>query len=421
MDTIGQRIKKLRNEQSLTLKQVAGEELSAAMVSLIENDKTTPSVNTLTYIANKLGVDISYFIDKYTKEDLKKIIRDLTQLLEDSNEKNLIKAVNRLKGMVDNLGNNFEAARIHEIYAQCLYFLYRDYGYNKNDWETYAKKAKNIYMQLQMTHRSLKVDFFLAKIQEENQNYNRTLELVDKVLNNYQLEMEEYEVCGVILDFMLLKINTLSGMGYITEALKLLEEAIQYSKNNMVFSHLYQLHNNSAFLLYNEGRISEAQDHLAYTQKLYDLTENDTLYAEMICMGIHYKEFFENEIDLAFNLIEEFERKLPYLNLLNEDIRTSYYNYLSEFKARCYTKINCPEKALLYFKDFNNKKYYSQHPLDISIREITFSYRALCYKELKDWGKAKKNAEKSVEKLRFFPHTKYYEFAKDVVRMVGNK
>lgn len=53
---VGQRIRKIRIEKNLKLKDIVGNELSLTKLSFIENSKIQPSAKELSYIAEKLGV-----------------------------------------------------------------------------------------------------------------------------------------------------------------------------------------------------------------------------------------------------------------------------------------------------------------------------------------------------------------------------
>ena len=60
---IGKRLKALRKRMGLTLQQVgAGSGLSAAFLSQVERELTSPSVSSLASIAKALGVGPSYFL-----------------------------------------------------------------------------------------------------------------------------------------------------------------------------------------------------------------------------------------------------------------------------------------------------------------------------------------------------------------------
>lgn len=66
---IGKKLKKFRNQNNLTLEELASRcELSKGFLSQIENDLTSPSIATLNDIVEVLGTDLSSFF-KDDKED----------------------------------------------------------------------------------------------------------------------------------------------------------------------------------------------------------------------------------------------------------------------------------------------------------------------------------------------------------------
>ncbi len=62
--TLGQKIKALRKEKKWTQAELAGEEITRNMLSLIESDTTLPSLPTLKYLAKRLGVPAGYLLDE---------------------------------------------------------------------------------------------------------------------------------------------------------------------------------------------------------------------------------------------------------------------------------------------------------------------------------------------------------------------
>lgn len=61
--TIGEKIKYYRTLGNLTQKELAGEQITRSMLSLIENDMATPSLQTVKYLAEKLGVSDGVLVD----------------------------------------------------------------------------------------------------------------------------------------------------------------------------------------------------------------------------------------------------------------------------------------------------------------------------------------------------------------------
>ena len=63
---LGQRLKQARIEAGLSQRQLCGEEITRNMLSQIESGKAKPSMQTLTYLAQKLGKSISWFLEEDT-------------------------------------------------------------------------------------------------------------------------------------------------------------------------------------------------------------------------------------------------------------------------------------------------------------------------------------------------------------------
>ncbi len=59
---IGKKIRELRNAKLMTQSELAGDEITRNMLSKIENDAALPSLGTVIYLADKLGVPAGYLI-----------------------------------------------------------------------------------------------------------------------------------------------------------------------------------------------------------------------------------------------------------------------------------------------------------------------------------------------------------------------
>ena len=79
--TLGQRIKALRKERSMTQSALCGTYMTRNMLSQIENDQASPSLATVCYIAEQLQIPVGYLLDKeitplvYRKAGLIELIR----------------------------------------------------------------------------------------------------------------------------------------------------------------------------------------------------------------------------------------------------------------------------------------------------------------------------------------------------------
>ncbi len=87
--TLGERIKKTRNEKGRSLRDLASElDLSASFLSQIEQGKASPSIENLKKIANSLDVKVSYLIeDEEVKKDTVMIRESERHVLESIDSK----------------------------------------------------------------------------------------------------------------------------------------------------------------------------------------------------------------------------------------------------------------------------------------------------------------------------------------------
>ena len=61
---LGRKILQAREAAGLSQRQLCGDVITRNMLSRIEHGTVRPSVSTLTYLAERLGKPISYFLDE---------------------------------------------------------------------------------------------------------------------------------------------------------------------------------------------------------------------------------------------------------------------------------------------------------------------------------------------------------------------
>lgn len=103
-EEIGKRIKKVREQQHLTLKNVeARAGISATHISEIERGKTSPTIGALMRIAEALGRDPAFFVEEKELEDVSLVA------LEDRVQGKL----ERCPGVVEMLTKSIPGGRIN--------------------------------------------------------------------------------------------------------------------------------------------------------------------------------------------------------------------------------------------------------------------------------------------------------------------
>lgn len=62
-ETLGQRIRRLRQQRRLSLAKVSGEDFSRAFLHQVEHGKAQPSTRVLRVIAHRLGTEVEYLLE----------------------------------------------------------------------------------------------------------------------------------------------------------------------------------------------------------------------------------------------------------------------------------------------------------------------------------------------------------------------
>jgi transcriptional regulator with XRE-family HTH domain len=82
-EELGLRMRKIRMERRMTLKQVErAADLSATHLSEIERGRTSPTIGALVRIARALGRDTSYFIEREERSEVVQVARDQAAKLQ---------------------------------------------------------------------------------------------------------------------------------------------------------------------------------------------------------------------------------------------------------------------------------------------------------------------------------------------------
>ena len=85
---LGEKIKKARLEAKMTQAELAGNKITRNMLSQIENGLAQPSLSTITYLANRLGVPAGYLLSEGEEEFVyykTRVMRNIKKAYADKN------------------------------------------------------------------------------------------------------------------------------------------------------------------------------------------------------------------------------------------------------------------------------------------------------------------------------------------------
>lgn len=341
---IGYKIKQRRKELGFTLKELAGDRITPAQISAIENGKCNPSPGLLNYLCDKLKVDVEYFTlsnEEKNRIEFDEIKRNCDNLLkkelfteaEIEIEKTFELFPNLLeeqkgyyfftKGSLAYRIENF--AEAFDFYVKSLshYIKTRDnniiadvyikignslYGMEKYDMALGYYLNASTYIDKKIDNDIiLKIQYNLAICYIELDRINLCKESIDKCL-----EFIKSHKCSKVETY-LPGIDMLQGLIQMEmkgndDSLENFEIAFEKYKNEKDIIGMGRAKNNAAICLWKQGEIDKAlqyfEESVSYKNQVGEKNVIDT-YLDMAKL---YKEMAK--LDKALEIINTAEEKM---------------------------------------------------------------------------------------------------------------
>ncbi|MEH7391166.1 helix-turn-helix domain-containing protein [Bacillus sp. JJ1503] len=404
---LGERIRKLRKQRKMTLEELAGVALTKGMLSLIENNKANPSIESLHYIAEQLGVEVSDLLEEVSFSELSEVLEQAEELYSEDelsdpettflNTVKASKIIALIEPYVPNLTNGYVSARLLDIYSRCLY------KEKISGWEKFSEQAAVIYDQMNLTSRRADIGIFRALEKFIELNYEQSLTIF--LRERAKIEAHHaYIDPKTRLDLDYHEAVLYFSAGHSEEAAQVLENAFAYSKKHRIFYHiddLYRLAAGYAMITKNEER------KLYYSKKLMQYGE----FADDMISILFYELMM---IDTLISEQQQYEEAIEKIKQCITDPNLSnsfkYYFFLEEGKALY--RLNRYEEALHSFEKIEIPSYI-HHPFDLSLFYVMDSYKSLCHLNLKNWDEAFLLAKQAVKNFEPLPFNSLKEFAKE--------
>jgi len=305
--SLGEKIKKLRKEKNMTLKELAGDRITAAQISHIERDKSHTSYELLDYLAKKLDVSTDYLLE--TKEMQSKKITDnlilqseiciknndleeakvqITKALEICKEYDLSDSYGKCNFLLANINlKRSEYDKAISSFERALFFFIKNND-KKNIFKCYRDigciSIQEKFYKGAISHFNFAEEILIETNEEDLNLYKELysnmadcymkLNQSDKALE-YILKISAIEKNNSVkeeADMMVLKARSLFDMGqyeeskeYFRKALELLEKEEDKNKLAKVYLTISDVYKN----------IGDIDKVLEYSQKAYDIKKND--------------------------------------------------------------------------------------------------------------------------------------------------
>lgn len=408
MASLGERIRKLRKERGLTLQALAGEELSKGMLSLIENNKANPSMESLAYIAQRLEVDINELLEDVTTVELRELLEKVEKLYKvDIASKELFEEYREIVEIIhpyfEKLPFRYESARLLEIYSRCGYHS------QTGDWSIALTRAEEIYESLHMINQSAELHIMKAMMEFTEHRYSEALEMIQTSRKVFE------ERTGALdplkkLDFDYYESICCSAVGDYKNSTRIMDSAIAYSKEQQIFYRISDLYRLAGFQAVLNDDIERKDYYIDKLRLFADFSDDEDIEAFADAVETHYLNSFAYEYKRANEMIDQ--------NLKKHEEKTTFTFTLEKGKALY--GMGQFEESLEWLKKHKIWEFL-HHPYDLSMHYEKDAYLALVYDKLDEHELAVKHAQIARDNIDPMPDLPYKNFIMDVYNQITSK
>ena len=405
MNELGATIKKYRKDKKMTLAELAGDRLTKGMLSLIENGKAQPSMDSLHYIAERLEVDVAQLMGEGQIEQLRDLLVEVEEQLvnlnqlyvEDEQTSMMQQIYEKIEPHEHSLrGNTYEEVRLKDIYARLQTHLFNIY--KEDTW--YEIIAD--YEKLHNYNRVIQTYSFLAWHVFNQQDYVGALDLLEKSaekMKNYIFLIDDMMKLDLYFNLTVMH----AAVNNQEQAKKYIEQAFEISKAKKLYYRLDDFYR----LLFIWGLEKEDKETCSYYLRKLQLHAEFSEDSMAKALSILIEMFYVMMIDKNYDEVEKIYQTFLHSNKVPAKLFDS--SFLDSTRAFCFWKRGMYKEAIEIVEDLTIANYQT-HPTDLSIIYQGFAVRALCYKELGEMESAKRDILYADNGVKKFPPSIFTNF-----------
>lgn len=418
MINIGSKIKELRKERKMTLADVAGDRITKGMLSLIENGKAQPSMESLQHIAKQLNIDVAELMQNGDSEEVRELYlqaEDLSLQINDEYVKDTYIALQqKLHDLIEPFvkegklkGQTYEEVRLYEMYLGMRNRLNID-----KSLEPFFEVIP-MYEQVHAYSKIINVYSRLAGYKFEERKYEDGLTFLLKgetYTKRYGDLIGDLEKLDLYYNITVLY----AAVNENEQAEKYLEMALKIAKEKKI---LYRINDFYRFIFLNHCADENGEKAAFYLRKIRLLTEVledpiEILVEQILTLFYinHIEKDYEKTIATTFK-----KSTLP-----DEVLEEINYFAKGEY-AFAYWKLDRIDEALAQLINFKVTFDVNQHPIDLVRYYRSYAIRALCYYEKGDKENAKRDILYAVDGVKNFKELFGKQFILDAYETIMKK
>ena len=405
MEDLGSRIRQLRKERKLTLAQLAGDRLTKGMLSLIENGKAQPSMESLYYIAQQLQVDMSSLLGEEV-ESFKELMLEVEEmrntLANDKSDSRVIaqNIIDKVTPIVDRLQKNrYEHIRIREIYSNALAIIT-----GKLDEQIFYE-IMDCYEAIHAYSRLLNCYSFLSWYAYDKKKFNESLELLlhaEQRIEPYWLLIDDISRITLFHNLMVMYYAVSDGeKGSLYK-----EKVLEIARRKKIYYQMDGFYHILFIQAISDYQFEESTNYFKKLQLINQLVEEEETNLYYLFCRAHYLNTIEKNHDQVLHFLQE-----EVYTQEGELFKSMEVLYKMEESIALY-HLEKYEQALAVCENVKIPKFF-KHPLDLNVFYRFVAYRALMYQKLGDHESAKRDILYAANGVESYPANFYTSFIRE--------
>lgn len=405
---LGDRIRKIRKQKKLTLEALAGEGLTKGMLSLIENNKAKPSMESLVYIAEGLGVEVTDLLEEISTQELRATLEKAETIYNQKGETATDKyqqLITLIEPFIKNLTQGYESARLLDLYSRSLY------GEELIGWEEFSGQAAALYDKMNLTANRAQIAIFRTMVKFVQHDYQSALEILVRERANIESNHVYMDpMTTVDLDYTEAVLHF--AVGDDRAATLTMEKTFNFSKKHKIFYRTDDLYRLGA------GQATMRNDKEKQELYLRKLKQYGDFADDLLSILIH-----DYIVIMTLNTEKhDYSKALEMIDRYLEDPKLKDVVgslYVIE-KAKALYGLGEYTEAILYIEKVETPST-THHPFDLSLFYVRYAYKALCHCELGEKEEALQAAQLAVKNFETLPNTPFKEFAIETYNKIKGK
>lgn len=408
--TLGKRIRQLRKERKMTLVDLAGDKITKGMLSLIENDKSTPSMETLSHIAKRLDVSIGYLTREGDEEWTKQMLAesDFSHYFSfpfEHIEKNILPHLDRVS----------QSSKGMELYSIIrIYFRYKgEHGIADGYTEKIGKFYRSIGIEHLVVRNRLNDAVSLMYSQDYTEAYSR---LVDS-----EAEVMEFKAYDPVLELDYYYLKAIFSVTLnIEEMIRLCDRVIELSYEMENFKRFFSANLILGYYYGLGGNMVKHEEYQENLRKYFDFNPLDKYQIELLDEDSPFLLYYvlvadkSRQVEMYENYLEKIERKYE----AEEETLLGMKFYYPIFVLELAYFRGDYHKVVEDYRSDMHIRSAAQHPIDRIIMATRSCVYPLSLYYLGEKARAREafnNIEATIEDIRHSVFTKEFYMIRDII------